>query len=330
MFKRILNRSKDYLAAISFVEQQWINQLKGKVSCLLYHRIENYAEHDFLDKGGSPVTSPGDFDKELSYLKTLPTRFYTLEDLSSGQFPDSETIGIVICFDDCFKCNYQQGLEILSKHSIPAVFFQCSGFINSRSLIWEHQLYWLFSNTGYKQTFTEKIRAQLNDLGLPDNELLNYLREQVDPKIIEQAASDLIIELSLQDVTKDIAESIYPNSKDVIEAFSRGHEMASHGHHHYKRETITDTLFEQELLSSQTILKNLIGSEPVSFSYPFNSFFPTDHNVVNKYFKNIATVNNQRLSKPLQTDTKIVPRLTWPGRSNNSYRMKRWLLTGSF
>ena len=159
MINRILNRSKDYLIALPGFERNWINQLKGKVSCLLYHRVEAYGKHAFLDAGGSPVISEADFDRELGYLNELPTKFYTLADLDNGRFPDKDTIGIVICFDDCFKCNYNQGLGILKNHGIHAVFFQCTGFINSSCLNWEHLLYWLHQNPETRPALVRAINV---------------------------------------------------------------------------------------------------------------------------------------------------------------------------
>ncbi len=327
MFKRILNRSKDYALIVPGEEQKWVNRLKGKVSCLLYHRIEDYGKHVFLDHGGSPVTSPKDFDQEMQYLKTLPVNFYTLAQLHEGAFPDPDKIGVVICFDDCFKCNYQQGLEVLKHHSIPAVFFQCSGFINRKDLIWEHALYWIFSHKNYKNIFINKIKTHTN---FPTLNSSIDIRDQCDPTIIEQVTAEIIEELSLQKPIQTLAESIYPTADDITQALACGHEIGSHGHYHYKRKNISEQCFEQELSLSQSRLTKLTGIQPISFSYPFDSYFSSDHQLANKYFKNIATVDYLRIESSFNPDMQIVPRLTWPGPSNNKFRMKRWLLTGSF
>jgi len=330
MFKRTLNRCKDYLSILPSVERNWINNLKGKISCLLYHRIEDYGEFEYLDKGGSPVTSPDDFEREISYLMTLPVKFYTFDSLQSDEFPNADTVGIVICFDDCFKSNYRAGMNILDKHSIPAVFFQCSRFIDNQTLIWEHALYWFLNHQKYRGIFISEVKKQLKKNNFSDHDLLNHLREKTDPRSIEAIVKHLDEKYALKNELKNIAEEIYPDSKDIIIAFNNGHEIACHGHNHYKRQTISQALFEQELQTSQSIVTRLIGEKPISFSYPFNSYLPGDHNLVNKYFSNIATVEHHRLEKPFDKNMQIVPRLTWPGRSNNPFRMKRWLLTGSF
>jgi len=329
MIKRILNRSKDYLFALPGFERMWINQLKGKVSCLLYHRVEAYGKHDFLDRGGSPVISEADFDREISYLKKLPTQFYTLADLNKGKFPDKDTIGIVICFDDCFKCNYDQGLCILERHGIHAVFFQCTGFINSSFLNWEHLLYWLYRNPATKSALLERLKNTVRQEEI-NAESIHYLRENIDSKLIEIQTLVIAREFGFAADIENLASQLYPDEKIIINAFNLGHEIASHGHGHYKRDTISDEIFELDLKQSYAVLYELLGQKPISYSYPFNSYSSKDHKRARQFFTTIANVEFGRINQPVNNSSDLIPRLTWPGVSSNQYRMKRWLLTGKF
>jgi len=331
MSTRILNRSKDFLFALPWVEQASIEQLKGKVSCLLYHRIEPYGRCKFLDQGGSPVTSTGDLEKELLYLKSLQVRFFTLEQLQKFDiFVDSDTIGIVICFDDGFKCNYIQGLDILAKHDVPAVFFQCTEFIDAKDLIWEHKLYWLDHNPIAKNLLHESLLSIIPE-SIPDNgRLVEYVRENISPPLIESLTAEISGKLSTDSEISQAALQIYPGNQDLKTALALGHELASHGHSHYKRSSITENIFTEELTRSKLILTEVAGKEPISYSYPFNSFTEADHKIANKLYKNIATVSNSRIGQQLRSDFNIVPRLAWPGISHNKWRRKRWILTGSF
>ena len=326
MIKRIFNRSIDYLTAVPGVEQHWINQLKGKVSCLLYHRVEDYGKQPFLDKGSSPVISAQDFERELVYLTQLPTQFYTLAQLNSGQFPDKDTIGIVICFDDCFKCNYTHGLDLLKKHSIRAVFFQCTGFIESSILNWEHLLYWLYHNPATQSALMQQLNLKSN----ANSQTVHYIRESIDSKFIEKQAQAVVLKFGLTEEIKALAEQIYPDKQQILNAHNLGFEIGSHGHNHYKRETISDTLFEFDLKQSKTSLSELLGQSPNAYSYPFNSYTRLDHDQVRQYYDIIANVAFGRINHPIDTKTELIPRLTWPGVSSNQYRMKRWLLSGKF
>ena len=327
MIKRILNRSKDYLIAVPGIERHWINRLKGKVSCLLYHRVDEYGRYAFLDEGGSPVINESDFDRELCYLKSLPTRFYTLSDLIQGKFPDRDTIGIVICFDDGFKCNYDQGLRLLNKHNVNAVFFQCTGFINAQTLNWEHLLYWLYHNRATQRALLNRLN---NSQTKAVDESIHYFRENIDSIIIEQHTQCLVEEFGLQTQINELALQLYPDEKSITLAIDQGNEIASHGHNHYKRDTISDELFESDLMQSKAVLSQITGDCPLSYSYPFNSYFEKDHGRVNHFFATIANVAFDRIHRPLTNNSKPIPRLTWPGISPNQYRMKRWLLTGKF
>ena len=330
MFNRILNRSKDYLTCFPGVEKSRIEKMKGRVSCLLYHRIENYLEQPFLNAGRSPVTSPEDFNRELSYLKQLPTEFYTLADLNKGRFPDPETIGIVICFDDCFRCNYVQGLNVLTDNQIPAVFFQCTAFINSSSLIWEHLLYWLHDNEQLRPEYQNLVRDTLKITAIDHNNLPDLIRQRCSPAIIKQHILELINQHGLNNEVEKIAQHIYPDKQHISRAFEQGHEIASHGHNHYFRDQIDHATFELELTKSSSAINAITGQQPVSFSYPFNSFETGDHERVAQHYRNIGCVNNQRITQPLAEHSNLIPRITWPGKSSNVSRMKRWLLTGGF
>ena len=329
MIKRLLNRSKDYLFALPAYESSCINQLKGKVSCLLYHRVEDYGNYEFLDNGGSPVINEADFDRELTYLKQLPTKFYTLADLSSGHFPDKDTIGIVICFDDCFKCNYTEGLNVLKKHNTPAVFFQCTGFINAPTLNWEHLLYWLYFNPDTRSILIERLNHEeiSNDM---QAESIFFARENLDSKFIQQLTHSIIDELGLNEEISNLARKLYPDEEMIINTHKLGHEIASHGHNHYKRETISHETFEFDLNLSSVRLGELLGKPANAYSYPFNSYTLKDHDRVSQYYKTIANVAFDRINKPVDNHFELIPRLTWPGLSSNQLRMKRWLLSGKF
>lgn len=329
MIKRILNRSRDYLVALPTIERRWVDRLKGKVSCLLYHRVEAYGDFDFLDRGGSPVISEPDFDRELSYLKQLPVKFYTLSDLSNGKFPDSDTIGIVICFDDGFKCNYIQGLRLLDQHGITAVIFQCTGYINAPSLNWEHLLYWLDQNPATRQALVARL-SSLSVPKQPANMPMAFFRETMDSSMIEALTRGLVDEFGLGAQIADMAKRLYPDRKMIVNAMNQGIEIASHGHHHYKRDTVSEEKFMTDLRQSKTELSSISGQQEWAYSYPFNSFLTGDHDLVKRHFRLIAYVAPDRIDRPLTEYSGIIPRLNWPGPSTNQYRMKRWLLTGSF
>ena len=329
MIKRIVNRSIDYLTALPTVERRWINQLKGKVSCLLYHRVEDYGQHAFLDEGGSPVISEADLEREFGYLRALPAKFYTLADLNKGHFPDKDTIGIVICFDDGFKCNYEQGLSLLKKHTIPAVFFQCTGFINAKSLNWEHLLYWLNQHPKAKSALMQRINNKSNQTNF-STESIHYIRENISSKLIEEQANSVAREFGFCNEIEKLASRIYPDKQMIINAISQGIEIASHGHNHYKRKTISDELFKLDLKQSNDALSEFTQQQSKAYSYPFNSYSSNDHAIVGQYFNTIANVEFDRIRQPITNQPTIIPRLTWPGISPNQYRLKRWLLTGKF
>src|SRR5262245_32028423 len=93
--QRLRNRAKDVLF-FPLLTPYWRGQLNGKVICLLYHRVDAPEKNSFLARGGSPVISPGELERELAFLKRLGAVFLTLADLRKGAFPHGKEFGVVV------------------------------------------------------------------------------------------------------------------------------------------------------------------------------------------------------------------------------------------
>ncbi len=124
----------------------------------------------------------------------------------------------------------------------------------------------------------------------------------------------------------ELVEVLYPNRDDLLAAAGNGHEIASHGRSHFRRDKLTDDEFEAELVNSKRELSNLLGQEIQSFSYPFNSFFERDKTVCAQHYNYVATVEGGFVSR--QTLLTAIPRCTNLGTPKSSMRQRRWLLTG--
>jgi|GEM_PF-991482 len=328
---RILNRSKDYLFFNSLLENFWIERLRGKVACLLYHRVDDLCNYPFLVRGGIPVIPPEDLEKELRFLIEKDVLFLTFEQLRKGLFPGASQIGFIISFDDCFRDNYTTGLEILKKLDLKAVFFQSTGMINAKDLLWEHALYWYTRDKEHRRVFTKLVQEVLGEyLGIGsrrDQALVEYLREEVPITAVENFLAIAKEHFHEEAELRQIAEQIYPQDVHLQNVRALGHEIGSHGHHHYKRSNIDEGRFEQELTLSSKTLEQVLGERPAAFSYPFNSYFESDDAICSKYFLQTVTVDKAYIE--IGTNSLRLPRFTWPGPAKNPYRRRRWLLTGS-
>jgi peptidoglycan/xylan/chitin deacetylase (PgdA/CDA1 family) len=327
---RVYNRSKDLLFNPA-LDRYWRRQLSGLVICLLYHRVDSPSNNQFLSMGGSPVISPCDLDRELRFLKTQGAMFLTFADLRNGVFPGDSEFGVIISFDDCFLDNYTYGLEVLENLGIKGVFFQTTGMIEPKELIWEHTLYWLNRSDDLSRSFTLLARRVLSKLKGVDcrhgSDLITFLRENVDLATVEHLISCAKSELSLTEESGAVVQRIYPKASHVRNAHELGHEIGSHGHVHAKRQNIDDARFDAELAASSRTLANILGTKPKAFSYPFNSYNDDDSGICARYFQQAATVDKQCIRR--DTDPMWLPRFTWPGPTRGQLRQRRWLLTGT-
>src|SRR6476646_12079544 len=108
---------KDLLYVPSTARAHLLNA-RGKVSCFLYHRVVD-VERDqfgFLTRGGVPAISPRELAWDIAFLREQGAIFYTFEDLQQGIFPRPDQFGVIVCFDDCFRDNYEAGLAVLEAY----------------------------------------------------------------------------------------------------------------------------------------------------------------------------------------------------------------------
>lgn len=327
--RRIANRSLDYLLFNQFLEPYWLNRMRGTVLCLLYHRVDEPGRHQFLTQGGIPVITPEELETDLRFLLDKGARFLTFNDLQQGGFPADDEIGIIVTFDDGFRDNYTTALEVLNLLGIKAVIFQSTAMVDSQDLIWEHALYWIGHDCQRVVVLEHQIKQEFNDdpvtnelMGL---ELLQYVREHISAPRLEELINKSLDESAREEQCR-IAENIYPVTEQIRAALKTGHEIGSHGHHHYKRANIDNETFEMELITSRKILATILGFSPTCFSYPFNSRQSGDNEICSRYFQQVATVDGGFLLR--DHDPLAIPRATWPGTSRNSMRRRRWLTTG--
>ena len=327
--QRLVNRGKDALV-FPWFDSYWRGRLRGQVLCLLYHRIGDNDKTAFLTRGGSPAISQREFEHDMRFLKQQGADFRTFADLRQGRFPDPSRFAVIISFDDCFLDNYTVGMEVLQSLDVKGVFFQSTAFVDSESLIWEHELYWHTRTDAASERFTRFVHDSGRDLptvsGIRGARLVEHLRENVAFERVEQMLSEYREIAGAQAEADETARAIYPQAAHLKKAHELGHEIASHGHRHLKRSTIDLPTFQSELEQSSRALTTLLGSAPGAFSFPFNSYAKDDNQMVSRYFSQGVTVDQRCISS--DTPPLWMPRFTWPGPARNFLRSRRWLLTG--
>lgn len=324
---RLANRLKD-AAFLPPLDRWWRGRMRGRIACLVYHRVGEPEDLSFLTRGGSPVIGPRQLERELGHLVRLGARFGTFADLRNGWFPGPREIGVIVSFDDGFRSNYEAGLEILGKVGVPAMFFQTSGLVSAAELVWEHALYWFTRDPETAGRFADLVGRWRPEVREPSGAaLVARLRERFPGPRVEELLSEARATIGDPSTERAAAERAYPTGELVRRARDLGHEIGSHGHAHYRRETIDDAVFEADLVRSVLALSDLLGEPPEAYSYPYDSHRPGDDAIVGRHFRQAATVD--RLPIERDTDPLWIPRFAWPGPPRNVLRERRWLLTGT-
>jgi len=318
LIKRLVNRSKDLLF-IAPLLPFWRRQLRGKAMVYLYHRIEQEGDRAFLDNGGSPVTPAELFRKDIQTLKSLGAKFVRFSDLAHCDYSSGDFF-VAICVDDGFKSNYETGQDVADSEEVPQTIFQCSAMVEPEVLIWEHQLYYLFEHSDKFKTHLTLIKKWPNNLDEVREQFSAY---EIQAEIDTFLAGDAVLKQAMRKLVKNL----YPDKNDVVEASAAGHEIASHGHFHCNRFTLTDEQFVEELERSKTILQSIIQKPVSAFSYPFSKYKKTDPQLCAQFYSFIGIVDNSAVDE--STPLVSIPRNTYPGKPRNKLRHRRWLLTGS-
>ncbi|WP_216920827.1 polysaccharide deacetylase family protein [Synechococcus sp. CCAP 1479/9] len=324
---RAANRAADLLF-LPPLDRLWRRRLRGKVLCLLYHRVEEPGRVPFLDRFGVPPIPPDELAAELGFLRRHGARFLTYADLRAGRFPSAEEFAVIVSFDDGLRCNYEEGMDVLQALGIPAVFFQSTGMLAGGELVWEHALYWYGAHPTYAPRLEELARRRL---GLPADlggaALIARLRDATPVARVRDLLAELAERWGTAGELVAAAVGLYPSEAHLRRARDAGHEIGSHGHHHVPRCNISPAAFEQELVRSSAVLGGVLGEAPRSFSYPFNSHLPGDDQICGRHFLQVATVDGALLTPA--TPALALPRFTWPGPHANPLRRRRWLWTGT-
>lgn len=327
---RLANRARD-LAFLPGIDRLLARRRRGRIACLLYHRVADPGNDpfSFLTRGGVPATSPAEFASDLEYLLALGARFLTFDGIREGERPGPNEPGIVIAFDDCFADNYTTVLEILEARGIKAVFFQTSGLVNAAELIWEHALYWLGRDEAHRQRLARTANAVLQRLGLPAvaqaGSVVIDLRERTPWTVTRAILAEALAEPGAAP-PPDTSARLYPRADQLRRAQALGHEIGNHGHQHLRRANVDAEIFRADLMEAQARLTELLGAAPRSYSFPFSSHLPGDEAICGEAGLVLAaTVERDRdIALPMPY---LVPRYTWPGPARNRMRQRRWLIT---
>ena len=327
---KLVNRGRDALFIGPWADHFWSSRLNGKALCLCFHRVDDPKSFPFLSEGGVPVIAPADLKADILFLKRQGFRFITFDDMRKEGGLDPSRPHMILSFDDCYQDAFHNGGAVLSETGVKAVFFQSTGMVDAKELVWEHEIFWYCREEAMRRRFTELVHRVLKSDGELSKkqgwELAAYLIGRVDFDNIQKVFEAAREEFGASGIT-DLVARLYVTPKYIQEASGAGHEIASHGHAHLRRSLISAGLFEQDLLLSIEKLQQWTGRKPLSYAYPYGDYTGGDGSVCAKYFRHVVMTEPGVIDD--RTDPFCLPRSYWARNQKNAVRRKRWLLTGS-
>src|SRR3569832_890060 len=183
-----------------------------------------------------------------------------------------------ITFDDGFKDNLEYAAPVLKKYYCPASFYIVTDCIDKNIITWTHiyNNYFLSTNkmsltiqsshlrTEYNKTHTFASKQERINFG---NRFFNELKNLPVDEIKKVVAQ---IESQFNDVAEPVVYMI--NWAEVNQLKNDGHVIGSHTKTHPFLSTINVTDTIDELKGSANRIAEMIGSYPISISYPVADF----------------------------------------------------------
>lgn len=288
MFGQIFNKFYINLPFSGF------SQKNANLQLLLYHRILNVDEIDFLSGMGMVHTGTKNFEDHLKWLKNNKYNVINFDQLSNILKNESSIPKrtIILTFDDASLDQYVNAIPLLKKYEFSATFFPIKDCIDNNGKFWLIEFYLYLKNMGIR-----RVSEILRDLPrLPPsvftNERLPHFRRKPGDSVFEfkYLLSPKDKELGLQRLRKETTltrEEIaafcqrYMNSDQIKSLVEDGFEIGSHGIHHYPMICLTEE--EKRIEMEKTWIEKMSSKGKKIFSLPFGSHSLSDLELLKDY-----------------------------------------------
>jgi len=269
---------------------------------LMYHRILQPDEVDFLSELGMVHTSTKNFEDHLQWFKhhdyNIINFTHLSEILSNGHEIPPRTI--IITFDDGSSDQYRNAVPLLKKYDFSAVFFPIKDCVYGPGFFWLIEFYVYLNELGFK-----RVHNILKDLPRLPGSI--FIEERLPH--ISRAKRDIAFEfkylfsprekesglkLLRNESIRSRAEiaaicQVYMNSDQLKELVKEGFEVGSHGVHHYPMSCLTR---EEKIIEIEKQWIEQFDPEGRKiFSLPFGSHSLSDFELFEGYDFVLTTKN---------------------------------------
>ncbi len=275
---------------------------ESHLQILLYHRILNPDEMDFLSDLGMVHTSTKNFEDHLKWFKHHHYNVINFNQLSENQAHGHSLPpkSIIITFDDGSLDQYRNAVPLLKKYGFTAIFFPIKNCVFNTQLFWLTEFYGYLNELGYN-----RVSDILQDLPrLPDSKVVDeriphFNRAKRDiafefkylfsPKNKESGLIQLRKESTMTSSEITAFCQRYMNSDQLKDLIQEGFEVGSHGVHHYPMICLTHE--EKRIEIEKRWIEQLDPEGRKIFSLPFGSHSQSDFALFEGYDFVLTTKN---------------------------------------
>lgn len=250
--------------------------LKNKIIILTYHRVLPYSARSQSFSHAAIMVDPGRFDWQLSFIKrhfNIINSTKLINIFENNFQPQSSSC--LITFDDGWEDNYIYAFPLLRKHSLTALIFTATDYIDSKELFWQEamghgirQLIDLNSNDSKKFLIKHNLQYLTHVRNDKRTDLIrDYVRKL---KSMTYAELDEI----LRDITAILGDIDYADvdtfmsSSQLKEMHKTGIEFGSHACSHKILTRLDNQIVKNELSQSKRFLHDMLTDEIDTIAYP--------------------------------------------------------------
>lgn len=234
----------------------------------LFHRVS-----DEKDELWPPMT-PALFERIIRVL-TQTYKVVCLEDFLQNDIQDSEDKKLVtVLFDDGYKDNIKYAAPILEKYRCPASFYIVTDCINKNIPTWTYLLDHALQQTklSYLNIDDDQAPEDLKRIAFSDRAMVKKIKPWM--KKLSNIPRVRVLN-SIMDQCRDVSlpQNKMMNWEDIHQLNQSGFHIGSHSHTHPMLAALEDEAeILDELKISAEAIKEKIGKEPLTISYPIGSF----------------------------------------------------------
>lgn len=256
---------------------------------VVYYHLVSDSEFEFFN---GLTVSKKKFEKDLKHYKK---HFNVITLREANEYIKQEISlknCLVITFDDGYKENFINVIDLLDKYNLKATFFLNSSTINNKKVMWRDALTYLSKHATFEQM--NDFKQEISYSQLEEFDLLKSTKN-LSLKNISSSIDDLwqnVVGFSQEKFAKE--NNIYIDNEDVKILINSNHEIGVHSTDHPNFQTLSLKEGIDETLNAYNYFVYNYNYTPISMSFPFgNKYLNIDYydyfleNTELKYFLGI-------------------------------------------